>query len=329
MALYLMNSAGLTLVPTESLDKLGLKERADLQRLIRDHPESLGEPLLIIGEEFGNWEDSQRRIDLLALDQSGELVVIELKRSDDETFLDLQAIRYAAMVANMTRDDVLDALTAFMKKAGKAGDAAVELAAFLGYPSYDGIEIDSARPRIVLVAGGFSKELTTSVLWLSEIGLDIRCVRVRAADTGGAKYLDIDQVLPLPEATDFMVRAKAKAAEVAEQKTRGERTIQVLVRNGQVTTGTELVLMPKRLQHPYTPEDSTLLRAKVGEAPTAQANVIWEFDGAPYSLSHLSEILRDMHDVPLAGGGLNGYWYWARADDPSLSLWELSRQLSE
>lgn len=329
MALYVMNADGLTLVPTESPDRLGLRERADLQRLIRDHPESLGEPLLVIGEEFGNWEDSQRRIDLLALDQSGELVVVELKRSDDETFLDLQALRYAAMVANMTRDDVLDTLSAFMKKNGKADDPVAALTNFLGFSSYEAIEVKSERPRIVLVAGGFSKELTTSVLWLSEVGVDIRCVRIRAAEAGGAKYLDIDQVLPLPEATDFMVKAKAKAAEVAEQKTRAERTIHTLVKNGQVQPGTVIVLMSKRFQHLYEPESPSLFRAKIGDVPTAQANVIWEHDGASYSLSHLTEVIRDNHGAPLAGGGLNGYWYWAREDDPSVSLVELSRQPGE
>ena len=33
--------------------------------------------------------------------------------------------------------------------------------------------------RIILVAADFSKELTTTVLWLNERDLDIRCLRVR------------------------------------------------------------------------------------------------------------------------------------------------------
>jgi len=48
---------------------LGLYERADLQRLIRDDISALDEDLRVIAEEFGNWEDARRRIDLLALEQ--------------------------------------------------------------------------------------------------------------------------------------------------------------------------------------------------------------------------------------------------------------------
>jgi RecB family endonuclease NucS len=62
---------------------LGLYERSDLQRLLRGQPTALGEDLLIVGEEFGDWEDSRRRIDLLAVDRDAHLVVIELKRTDD------------------------------------------------------------------------------------------------------------------------------------------------------------------------------------------------------------------------------------------------------
>ncbi len=53
----------------------------------------------------------------------------------------------------------------------------------------------------------------------------------------------------------------------------------------------------------------SLLRAKIGDLPAAQANVLWEYDNASYSQSHLTELLRDTYALPIAGGGLNGYWY--------------------
>jgi hypothetical protein len=46
-----------------NLAHLGIKERADLQHVLRDHIEVLDSDLRVIAEEYGNWEDSRRRID--------------------------------------------------------------------------------------------------------------------------------------------------------------------------------------------------------------------------------------------------------------------------
>jgi RecB family endonuclease NucS len=83
---------------------LEIREREGLQRVLRDHIEVLGDDLLVIAEEYGDWEDARRRIDLLALDKELRLVVIELKRTDTGSHMDLQAVRYAAMVSAMTFD---------------------------------------------------------------------------------------------------------------------------------------------------------------------------------------------------------------------------------
>ena len=63
----------------------GVFERGDLQRILRDPPDVLEEGLLIISEEFGDWQDSNRRIDLLALNATGRLTVVELKRGNTAT----------------------------------------------------------------------------------------------------------------------------------------------------------------------------------------------------------------------------------------------------
>lgn len=82
------------------------KER-DVQNIIKSNPKILGEDLLIINEELSPCEDSKKRLDLLALDKSGKLVVIELKRNDDGFHMDLQAIRYASMIRLFSIQDVI------------------------------------------------------------------------------------------------------------------------------------------------------------------------------------------------------------------------------
>ncbi|PZF39644.1 MULTISPECIES: hypothetical protein [unclassified Curtobacterium] len=83
MALFRLEPNALVEQPPATFRELHLYERGDIQRLLRAQPEALGEELLVISEEFGNWEDSRRRIDLLALDRAANLVVIELKRTED------------------------------------------------------------------------------------------------------------------------------------------------------------------------------------------------------------------------------------------------------
>ena len=101
MAIYKMvgDKQKLAKVAQTSFGQEGVLEREDLQRILRDQPEVLEEGLLIISEEFSKWQDSNRKIDLLGLDDKNRLVVIELKRGDTGAHMDLQAIRYAAMVA--------------------------------------------------------------------------------------------------------------------------------------------------------------------------------------------------------------------------------------
>src|SRR5690606_21638779 len=102
MAIFEMTQAGLAPVAETRFDAEGLRERADLQRLVRENISILEDGLMVVAEEFGEWMDSSRRIDLLCLDTDANLVVVELKRTNDGGHMELQAIRYAAMVSAMT-----------------------------------------------------------------------------------------------------------------------------------------------------------------------------------------------------------------------------------
>ncbi len=76
-----------------SFADIKVRERDDLQRLLRTQIEVLGDDLYVLTEEFGDWDDSRRRIDLLAIDKQANLVVVELKRTNDGGHMELQANR--------------------------------------------------------------------------------------------------------------------------------------------------------------------------------------------------------------------------------------------
>ena len=95
MAIYEITKDRIQTVAETKFSTAGVRERTDLQRLLREQIDIVSPETLVIGEEFGDWEDSRRRIDLLGLDKEANLVVIELKRTDDGGHMELQALRYA------------------------------------------------------------------------------------------------------------------------------------------------------------------------------------------------------------------------------------------
>lgn len=198
-------------------------ERADLQRALRDDIAVLGDDLLVVAEEFGDFEVA-RRIDLLCVDTLGRLVVTELKRTDDGGHMELQALRYAAMVSAMTFDDLAATYERHLTRIGDPAPSRARdrLAGFLEAAGGQDAILDR-RVRIILVSAGFDPQITTTVLWLNDIyGLDIRCVRIRPYRVASKLLLDVQQVIPLPEARELTVRLRrretaARAATVRVQ----------------------------------------------------------------------------------------------------------------
>ncbi|RKN29953.1 PDDEXK family nuclease [Micromonospora musae] len=216
MPLYEIDGEGLRRHDAARFAALGLYERNDLQRLLRDDIAVLSPDLLVIAEEFGNWEDSRRRIDLLAVDKAGHPVVIELKRTDDGGHMELQALRYAAMVSAMSFEEVVTTYEAHLAKTRPEDevDARSELLNWLDVSDGDEAPIVSSDVRIMLVSADFGRELTTAVLWLNRFeGMDVRCVRLIPYQIDGRILLDIQQVIPLPEAADYQIRVGRKVAE--------------------------------------------------------------------------------------------------------------------
>ncbi len=211
MPIYEFGADSISRLSEVTFSSAGLHERRDLQRLLRKHIEVLTEDTLVIDEEFGDWEDSRRRIDLLAIDKNGNLVVIELKRTEDGGHMELQSIRYASMVSTMTFDQAVDIYGRYLKKIGRDTDNARET--ILDFLEWDEPDEDhfAQDVRIVLASAEFSKELISSVLWLTDHGIDIRCIRLKPYNLEGRILVDVQRIVPLPEAEDYQFQVREKA----------------------------------------------------------------------------------------------------------------------
>lgn len=221
MPLYQITDHSFRAIPEASFAEMRIGERSDLQRLLRTQIEVLGDDLYILTEEFGDWEDSKRRIDLLAIDSDANLVVIELKRTQDGGHMELQAIRYASMVSAMTFERAVQIHEEFLHRMEQpSSEARSRMLKFLGW-SEANEESFANDVRIVLASEGFSKELTTAVLWLRDREIDIRCIKLRPYVADGQTFVDVQQIIPLPEAQDYIIRIREK--EQQERKNKAER----------------------------------------------------------------------------------------------------------
>lgn len=221
MPLYEMTAAEFRPLTRASFSELKVRERDDLQRLLRTQIDVLGDDLYVLTEEFGDWDESRRRIDLLAIDRQANLVVIELKRTNDGGHMELQAIRYASMVSAITFERAEQIHGEFLTRIGEpTEEARTRMLTFLGWEEPDE-EAFAPDVRMVLVSEDFGKELTTAVLWLRERDIDIRCVRLRPYQDGEKRLIDVQQIIPLPEANEYQVQLREK--EQVGRKKRAER----------------------------------------------------------------------------------------------------------
>ncbi|WP_433826429.1 hypothetical protein ACQP2E_30710 [Actinoplanes sp. CA-015351] len=215
MPLYEMTSNVLEPVPATTFAAEQVLERADLQRLLRSRIDMIVEGVLVVAEEFGAFTDARRRVDLLGVDRSGRLVVIELKRTNDGGHLELQALRYAAMVSVMTFDDLVEHHEHYLAQVEPEAvdEARARLAEFLEDAGGEDTVL-SREVRLVLVAGGFDREITTTVLWLTDVyGLDIRCVKLTPYKVAERLLLDVQQIIPLPEAGELTIQIRRKQTQ--------------------------------------------------------------------------------------------------------------------
>ena len=210
MTLFRVTKDKFESVRTTRFEDENIFERQDLQRFLFQDISPLGNDLLVLAEEYGQWEDSRRRIDLLCLTRAAGLAVVELKRTQDGGHMELQAIRYAAMVSSMTLDQAVET---YAETRSLAPDRArSEVLDFLKVESIENTEL-SGEVRIILVSADFSTEVTTAVLWLNKHDLDITCIRLRPYRSNDQLLLDIAQIIPLPEAADYEVKLRAQQQE--------------------------------------------------------------------------------------------------------------------
>ncbi len=188
---------------TTDFSNLGLKERFDIQEWIEKTPSILGEELLVIGKEV--ILPSGKRLDLLCIDKSASLVIIELKRDDSGSSVEWQAIKYASYCSNFLPEEIYRQFALYMSSSSE--DAAKKIEEFID----SDIECLNKSQRIILTSKEFNSEVISAVLWLREFGLDIQCTRLAPyLDSNNELFIKPETIIPLPEAKDYIEKKEIK-----------------------------------------------------------------------------------------------------------------------
>lgn len=196
---------------------LSIRERTHLQEWIAATPECLREDLLIIQKEFDGFDDTRERLDLLAIDKRGRLVVIENKLDDTGKDVVWQALKYASYCSTSKTRQIVEIYSQFLRST--LADAETAILDFIEEESLDEVVLNKGNDqRIFLIAANFRREVTATALWLLAHGIDLRCFRVTPYKMGEDILLNFEQIIPPPEAADYMIGISEKEAEASESE---------------------------------------------------------------------------------------------------------------
>lgn len=208
---YDKKSKKISHLPKTTLKEHDIFERKDLEKWIEDTPFILNEELLILSIEYDQFDKTNERLDILAMDKEGNLVVVESKRDDSGKNVDLQAIKYAAYCSTLTFNQIIDLYQKYHSKKGKTIDkenAEQEITDFIVNEDFEEI---NEKPRIILVSKEFRSEVTSSVLWLRKFGIDISCVKLTPYVLNDSMLgFESTILIPLPEAKNFIIQSEMK-----------------------------------------------------------------------------------------------------------------------
>lgn len=198
----------------KSFSELGFKGREHLQEWILKEPESLGEDLLIIQKEFDGFNGTYERLDLLAVDKQGNLVIIENKLDDSGKDVTWQALKYASYCSTLKKDQIRKIYQEFLDKEANGETAEENLIEFFEVGDFSEVVINSGQTqRIILIAANFRKEVTSTVLWLLNYKLRIQCFKVTPFENNGTLLLNIEQIIPMRESEEYVISMADKTQE--------------------------------------------------------------------------------------------------------------------
>lgn len=239
----------------------GMLETVHLEAWITEHPEVIDPGLKVITTQFGRWtsasDTARERPDIIALSNSGELVVIELKRGADPR-IHVQALTYGALAAGFTKDRLADAHAEWSSRRNEHLTSEEALQNLTNHVESEWSEEMLRLPRIVLVAETFPGQVLTTIQWLASVApnITIECHEYRLfKDMANGTCVNFRRIFPIDDLQDRTLRPSAAEAtgdlrdQIASNKRR-TRSVTIIADHGAIPDGSPITLELETLVRP-------------------------------------------------------------------------------
>lgn len=215
--------------------ELGMQE-SDLEEILRNSIDMIcdeEESMLIVGQQVKNVKNG--RSDLTAIDNNGNIVLIEIKRDRKDIegrkeAFEFQAIRYAASYATIeSPDDLVKKVYAPYIEKYRSEFELSELTSFeLGIRKLNEfLKVNEAeksfnqKQKIILVASDFDEQTLSAVSWLNSNQVDMSCYKLTPYKVNDDIYLLKEKLLPVTDYEDYYVNLMDKSSSVSIKRSKG------------------------------------------------------------------------------------------------------------
>ena len=229
--MYNIKSKKAVKVEAVTFSELGMLEN-DIEEILRCSIDMLcddEESMLIVGRQVKN--EKLGRSDLTAVDNNGNIVLIEIKRDrkdieNRKEAFEFQAIRYAASYATIeSADDLVKRVYApYIEKyrdefeLGELTSYELGIRKLNEFLSINGAENSfNNKQKIILVASDYDEQTLSAVAWLNSNSVDMNCFKLTPYRINSEVYINAEKLLPLTDYDDYYVNLMDKSSPVLKQ----------------------------------------------------------------------------------------------------------------
>ena len=180
--------------------------------MVKKNPEIMGEELLIIGHEYDDFENNER-IDLLAIDKEGNLVVIEVKRDNSGISVDFQALKYVSYMSRRTLKEIIEIYSKYIDDNSLQLDPIQEIMEFLNVDDESLLnDMINNTQRIIIIGKEFDKRVLSVCAWLYENGINVKCISIKPYKYNEEIFIDTNQIIPPEKIEEYYINKKSRTS---------------------------------------------------------------------------------------------------------------------